>query len=129
MSDASVLKAQLPNGVAVELECGGQDVALVKLAHKEGLVQPKTMLTVDGNSALDVRDQYGIVKTKKQKPGHADKLVRHLTAHRTAAVQAALTARPDVAFAVMTAKLVEEVFYGHAATASSKFAERRSTAS
>ncbi|EHP44215.1 ParB-like nuclease [Cupriavidus basilensis OR16] len=85
------------------------------LALKEGLVLPNAMVRSNGDPAMVVKDQYGSVKEPKTRPTHADKLVRHLTAHRTAAVQAALAARPDVAFALVTATLVAGVFHAYAA--------------
>ena len=51
------------------------------------------------------------------RPVHSDKLMRRLTAHRVAAVQAELTQRPDVALAAITAhlavKLMKDGFRCH----------------
>jgi ParB family chromosome partitioning protein len=44
------------------------------------------------------------------KPLHSEKLTRMLTAHRTAAIQAALASRPDVALAALVHQLVLKVF-------------------
>lgn len=46
----------------------------------------------------------------KTRPLHSEKLVRRLTAHRVAAVQAELIDRPDVALAAITAQLAQKVF-------------------
>jgi ParB family chromosome partitioning protein len=46
----------------------------------------------------------------KTRPVHSEKLTRRLTAHRVAAVQAELTARPDVALAALTAQLAQSIF-------------------
>lgn len=46
----------------------------------------------------------------KTRPVHSEKLMRRLTAHRVAAVQAELVARPDVALAAITAHLVQTIF-------------------
>jgi ParB family chromosome partitioning protein len=46
----------------------------------------------------------------KTRPVHSEKLTRRLTAHRVAAVQAELTARPDVALAALTAQLAQLIF-------------------
>jgi hypothetical protein len=44
---------------------------------------------------------------------HSEKLVRSLTAHRVAAVQAELLDRPDVALAAITAHLAQKIFRGN----------------
>ncbi|MBE0548569.1 MAG: ParB N-terminal domain-containing protein [Rubrivivax sp.] len=46
----------------------------------------------------------------KTRPVHSERLTRRLTAHRVAAVQAELTARPDVALAALTAQLAQLIF-------------------
>lgn len=54
----------------------------------------------------------------KVKPVHSERLVRQLTAQRTAAIQAVLATRPDVAMAAMAAQLADQVFnHGLAASA------------
>ncbi len=49
----------------------------------------------------------------KTRPVHSEKLVRCLTAHRVAAVQAELLDRPDVALAAITAHLAQKIFRGN----------------
>lgn len=61
--------------------------------------------------AMEVKNQYGSVKQPKVRAAHADKMVARLTAHRTVAVQAVLMRRPDVALALLTARLAGEIFY------------------
>ena len=46
----------------------------------------------------------------KTRPLHSEKLMRRLTAHRVAAVQAELLDRPDVALVAITAQLAEKIF-------------------
>ncbi len=46
----------------------------------------------------------------KTRPMHSEKLVRCLTAHRVAAVQAELIDRPDIAMAALTAHLAQKIF-------------------
>ncbi|MFY9328865.1 MAG: hypothetical protein WAO76_12750, partial [Georgfuchsia sp.] len=48
----------------------------------------------------------------KTRPLHSEKLMRNLTAHRVAAVQAELLGRPDIAMAALTAHLAQTVFHG-----------------
>ena len=45
----------------------------------------------------------------KTRPVHSDKLMRNLTAHRVAAIQAELLCRPDVAVAAVTAQLATKL--------------------
>jgi len=47
----------------------------------------------------------------KTRPVHAEKLMRRLTAHRVAAVQAELLARPEVALAAVTAQLAVKLLH------------------
>lgn len=49
----------------------------------------------------------------KTRPIHSDKLMRRLTAHRVAAVQAELLARPDVALVAITAHLAQKLLLDH----------------
>lgn len=49
----------------------------------------------------------------KTRPVHSDKLMRRLTAHRVAAVQAELLARPDVALVAITAQLAQKLLLNH----------------
>ena len=46
----------------------------------------------------------------KQKPVHSERLTRMLTAHRTAAMQASMAHRPDVALAAVVSQLAERLF-------------------
>ncbi len=47
--------------------------------------------------------------TPKTRPVHSERLVRSLSAHRVAAIQAELLGRPDVAIAVLTAQLASKL--------------------
>ena len=51
--------------------------------------------------------------SSKTRPVHSEKLVRCLTAHRVAAVQAELLDSPDVALAAITAHLAQKIFRGN----------------
>jgi ParB family chromosome partitioning protein len=50
---------------------------------------------------------------KGERPVHSERLMLDLTAHRTAALQAALTDNTHVALALVVHKLVEPIFGGH----------------
>jgi ParB family chromosome partitioning protein len=52
-------------------------------------------------------------KAPKLKPVHSDRLTTVLTAHRTIALQAEMMNRPDVAFVVLTERLIKQVFFPH----------------
>lgn len=52
-------------------------------------------------------------RDQRPKPVHGEKLCRRLTAHRTAAVQAELIARPDVAMALLLQRMIPSVFQNH----------------
>ena len=80
---------------------------------KRGLIRPE-----DRNVAVDAAReavkggvQHGVsgnlvsLPAANTRPVHSDKLMRRLTAHRVAAVQAELISRPDVALAAITAHL------------------------
>jgi ParB family chromosome partitioning protein len=49
-------------------------------------------------------------KTDEPKPVHSEKLTRMLTAHRTAAIQAAMANRPEVALAALVHRMALQVF-------------------
>ncbi|OXC71702.1 ParB/RepB/Spo0J family partition protein [Caballeronia sordidicola] len=63
-----------------------------------------------GTTASTAREGDGQDAPKKVKPVHSDKLCRRLTAHRTAAVQVELAAKPTIALAVLMQRLIPTVF-------------------
>ncbi len=79
-------------------------------AVKCGLVRPEDRGDM-GQAARQAGESGGggdslvSLPSPKTRPVHSDKLMRRLTAHRVAAVQAELIARPDVALAAITAQL------------------------
>ena len=124
-AEAEPLEAQLkalqealcvwPSELMAQAGCvvfvGGKGTAEVKC----GLVRPD-----DRNGVADVArkasevdgDGESLVSlpSANTRPVHSEKLTRRLTAHRVAAVQAELTARPDVALAALTAQLAQSIF-------------------
>ncbi|HEU4855149.1 MAG TPA: ParB N-terminal domain-containing protein [Nitrosospira sp.] len=56
------------------------------------------------------REAAGIEGAGGEKPVHSEKLTRMLTVHRTAAVQAAMTDRPEVALAALMHRMAVQVF-------------------
>jgi ParB family chromosome partitioning protein len=83
------------NDGAAVLKCG-----LVRPEDRNDMVQAVRMA---GEGADD--ESLVSLPSPKPRPVHSDKLMRRLTAHRVAAVQAELMDRPDVALAAITAHL------------------------
>jgi len=79
------------------------------VALKCGLVRPEDWndMAQAARLAGEGSDDESLVSlpSPKTRPVHTDKLMRRLTAHRVAAVQAELMDRPDVALAAITAHL------------------------
>ena len=82
-------------------------------AVKYGLIRPE-----DRNDAAQVarqadkggtNDPVVSLPSPNTRPVHSERLLRRLTAHRVAAVQAELLVRPDVAVAALTAHLAQKV--------------------
>lgn len=83
------------NDGAAALKCG-----LVRPEDRNDMVQA-ARLAGEG----DDDESLVSLPSPKTRPIHSDKLMRRLTAHRVAAVQAELIDRPDVALAAITAHL------------------------
>jgi ParB family chromosome partitioning protein len=58
-------------------------------------------------------DIAGTGRSSDEKPVHSEKLTRMLTAHRTAAIQAAMAGRPEVALAALVHRLAMQIFGGN----------------
>ena len=86
------------NNGAASLKCG-----LVRPEDRSGMVQA-ARLAGEGDESMVSQP------SPKNRPIHSDKLMRRLTAHRVAAVQAELIDRPDVALAAITAQLAQKLF-------------------
>jgi len=87
-------------GVIVTIDNSGEI-----LIHR-GLIRPEDKQT----AAKTAREEK---KNNPESEGqfvHSERLTRQLTAHRTVAMQEALTSKPFVALAAITAKLVDSVF-------------------
>jgi ParB family chromosome partitioning protein len=78
-------------------------------AFKCGLIRPEDRSEMAQAARLtgEGGDEESLVSlpSPKTRPVHSDKLMRRLTAHRVAAIQAELIDRPDVALAAITAHL------------------------
>ena len=86
-------------GAVVTVDSSGQ------LRIKRGLIRKEDMKKQPSGETGSV----GSVKADEPKPVHSEKLTRMLTAHRTAALQAAMADRPDVALAALVHSLAEKV--------------------
>lgn len=85
---------------AVALKCG-----LVRPEDRSDMAQAARLAGEGGDDGSLVS-----LPSPKTRPVHSDKLMRRLTAHRVAAIQAELVDRPDVALAALTAQLAQKVF-------------------
>ncbi len=87
------------------------------VAVKYGLIRPddrNDMVQAARQAAENGTDEPPVsLPSAKTRPVHSEKLVRCLTAHRVAAVQAELLDRPDVALAAITAHLAQKIFRGN----------------
>lgn len=98
------------SGAVVTLDHQGEIVV-----HR-GLVRPedaKAFAKTSSQAKRDGQDQGGEDDDTEAKPAKtlSDRLVRNLSAHRTAALQAEVAAHPDVALAVLVHRLALTVFY------------------
>jgi ParB family chromosome partitioning protein len=73
-----------------------------KIETIRGLVRPEDKRALSRSSSS--------TDESKEKPVHSERLTRELTAQRTAALQAVLMSRPDVALVALTARLAKTVF-------------------
>ena len=117
-------------GKAIEADLSTWPVELMKQAGcvvhvdqngtptvKRGLIRPddRSDMAQAARQAGEGGAHVGMVSlpSPKTRPVHSDKLMRRLTAHRVAAVQAELIARPDVALVAITAQLAQKLFLNH----------------
>ncbi len=92
-------------GVIVTVDPAGELRIERNLIRKEDVKrQPKEQGTETGVA--------GSSQDEALNPVHSEKLTRMLTAHRTAAIQAAMANRPDVALAVLVHRMALQVFAG-----------------
>ena len=88
------------NGGTASVKCG-----LVRPEDRSDMVQAARQA---GEIGCD--DALVSLPSPKTRPVHSEKLMRRLTAHRVAAMQAELIDRPYVALAAITAQLAQKVF-------------------
>ncbi len=88
-------------GVVVTVDHNGQ------LRIERGLIRKEDMKKLPKGNGEQGRDG---TDDDTSKPVHSEKLTRMLTAHRTAAIQAELMNRPEVALAALAHRLALQVF-------------------
>jgi ParB family chromosome partitioning protein len=82
---------------------------------RRGLIRPDDRKAVEAARRAEPESAVGAATSLVREPRttarpiHSDRLMRRLTAHRVAATQAELLARPDVALAAITAHLAAEL--------------------
>lgn len=79
---------------------------LVRPEDRDGLIQARRSSGVAGS---DADPELASMPAPRTRPVHSGKLVRKLTAHRVAAIQAELLDRSDVALAVLTAQMAKSL--------------------
>jgi ParB family chromosome partitioning protein len=90
--------------------------ALVRLDHRgeivieRGLVRPEDGKATASEAGDTTRADQEAGEQASTRPEFSEKLMRDLTAHRTAALQAALLQNPQVALAVLVHRMAETVF-------------------
>ena len=90
--------------------------AIVTVGHdgelkiERGLVRKEDMKKLSSGQEGRAGDIAGTANSKEEKPVHSEKLTRMLTAHRTAAIQAAMASNPEIALAALVHQLVLKVF-------------------
>lgn len=89
-------------GVFITLDYQGQ----VKI--ERGLIRPEDKAAAKRDGLAGTAEIHVI--EKKAKPLHGERLCARLTAHRTAAIQAEVVRRPNVALAVMMHRMIPAVF-------------------
>lgn len=89
--------------------------AIVTVSHdgqlkiERGLIRKEDMKKLSSGQEERARDIAGTGRSREEKPVHSEKLTRMLTAHRTAAIQAELMNRPEVALAALVHRLALQV--------------------
>ena len=91
-------------GAIVTVSHGGE------LTIERGLVRKEDMKKLPSGQEGRGGDSAGTGRSSEEKPVHSEKLTRMLTAHRTAAIQAEIANKPDVALAALVHQLVLRVF-------------------
>lgn len=93
-------------GVLLRIDRDGQ-----VLVHR-GLVRPEDAKTppASGDDAMQSASVHGGPGTRSKRSDISEALMRDLTAHRTAALQAALMRNPHVALATLVRRMAETVF-------------------
>ena len=82
--------------------------AIVTVSHDGQLKIERGLIRKEDMKKLP-SGQEGTGRSSEEKPVHSEKLTRMLTAHRTAAIQAELMNRPEVALAALVHRLLMQV--------------------
>jgi ParB family transcriptional regulator, chromosome partitioning protein len=81
-----------------------------KVKVERGLIKREDMRKAKSSPSEGAGEGMEAGDEVKQKPVHSERLTRMLTAHRTAAIQASLANRPDVALAAIVSQLAGRLF-------------------
>jgi ParB family chromosome partitioning protein len=94
-------------GAVVTIDQSGELRIERNLIRKEDMKKLSSDSGRDGSTGIA-----GTGRADEPKPIHSEKLTRMLTAHRTAAIQAAMATRPEVALAALVHRMALQVFGG-----------------
>ena len=81
-----------------------------KVKVERGLIRREDMRKAASSGSDGAGEGMEEGEAIKQKPIHSERLTRMLTAHRTAAMQASIANRADVALAAIVSQLAERLF-------------------
>jgi ParB family chromosome partitioning protein len=112
-ADLDTLNESLAVPYPDDLELAGAIVTIDhegKLRIERNLIRKEDMKKLSGVNEPGLAGIVGTGKADDPKSVHSEKLTRMLTAHRTAAIQAAMAVRPDVALAALVHRLALQVF-------------------
>lgn len=82
---------------------------LIRPEDREEFADLVRTADADASGAAEAEAAVASMPAARTRPVHSEKLVRNLTAHRVAGLQAELLARPEVALAVLTAQLASKL--------------------
>ena len=113
-ADLDALNESLAMPYPDDLELAGAVVTIDhegKLRIERNLIRKEDMKKLSsGVNEQGLAGSAGTSKADEPKPVHSEKLTRMLTAHRTAAIQAVMANRPEVALAALVHRMALQVF-------------------
>ena len=132
-ADLDALNESLAVPYPDDLELAGAIVTIDhegKLRIERNLIRKEDMKKLSsGVNEQGLAGSAGTGKADEPKPVHSEKLTRMLTAHRTAAIQAVMANRPEVALAALVHRMALQVFGSGYCGEPDRAGQHRNTAS